>query len=56
MPTIPAAIDGICIQFKNNVPELEKQIMTDMEREWSLSGGDRPKAVIMDRKLRVRME
>ncbi|CAL2044774.1 unnamed protein product [Caenorhabditis brenneri] len=55
MPTIPAAIDAIVIQFKNNVPELERQISSDIEREWALKeGGDvKQTAVIMDRKLRV---
>lgn len=55
MPTIPAAIDAIVIQFKNNVPELEKQITHDIEKEWALKEGGtlKPKAIIMDRKLRV---
>ncbi|EFP05387.1 CRE-NPH-4 protein [Caenorhabditis remanei] len=55
MATIPAAIDAIAIQFKNNVPELERQITNDIEREWALKEGglNKPKAVIMDRKLRI---
>ncbi|PIC26588.1 hypothetical protein B9Z55_019120 [Caenorhabditis nigoni] len=55
MPTIPAAIDAIAIQFKNNVPELERQITNDIEREWALKDGGNhtPKAVIMDRKLKI---
>uniref|UniRef100_A0A1I7UBZ2 Nephrocystin-4 n=1 Tax=Caenorhabditis tropicalis TaxID=1561998 RepID=A0A1I7UBZ2_9PELO len=55
MPTIPAAIDAIMIQFKNNVPELEKQITNDIEKEWAIKDGGtvKPNAVIMDRKLRI---
>ncbi|CAI2353882.1 unnamed protein product [Caenorhabditis sp. 36 PRJEB53466] len=55
MITIPAAIDSIVIQFKNNVPELERQITSDIEREWALKegNGQKPKAVIMERKLRI---